>query len=91
MPFFSKTIVFLKKDRFYKVRRFVKDNPSLTIVNDDPLLTIVNIIVNTFFFQNRSFFKSDRFLKKQSYKKRVANRFHESDRFKNYRYSFSKS
>ena len=39
----------LKKDRFYKVRRFVNDNPSLTIVNDDPLLTIVNIIVNTFF------------------------------------------
>ena len=54
---------FSKNYRFDKVRRFVNDNPSLTIVkddlsltivNDDPSLTIVNIIVNKIFFQKRS-------------------------------------
>ena len=34
---FFKTIVF-QNDRFYKIRRFVNDNPSLTIVNDDPFV-----------------------------------------------------
>ena len=48
-----KTIVF-QNNRFYKIRRFVNDNPSLTIVKDDPSLTIVNIIVNKIFFQKRS-------------------------------------